>query len=426
MAFVLPPPKNKKQAGQQGAYRSYINSHPSMRGYAQAIYKAAINSGIDPVYYASVLWKESFSEAKRQGVPVETIVSPTGEGVGIAQINPRAHPNITAAQMRNPAFAINWGAAYLAQGLGKYGNYDAAYRKHYNPGYRGPVFNDVPKGYVATGTQKSPTEAAQRSVDVATAKQDLTDPYVTIRNGKLAKADAKHAIKVFGQSLRRSQFLATWQNLNDLYLTYTGRPVTNRAVVDILVSGKSRYKIIDILARGPNFVGSPVWKQNAPGYQSVWSDIYGPNVKPDNEAIRYAIVNNLGGEGFAQVLRDRPDYVSSNKFKSDTATMSGVYSKIFGIPDQNGVNIIKQATIGGWSQDQFADWLRHTPEYGHSEEYQGKALYFAQTLGLVTGDIPTLAPGPAPTGNGAPSLPQDPRLPGAIAPNPNSVLAVSK
>lgn len=51
----FPPPKNKKQAGQQNAFRSYINSHGALRPYAQEIYKAAMNYGLDPVYYASLI-----------------------------------------------------------------------------------------------------------------------------------------------------------------------------------------------------------------------------------------------------------------------------------------------------------------------------------------------------------------------------------
>jgi hypothetical protein len=96
---------------------------------------------------------------------------------------------------------------------------------------------------------------------------------VTIRNGKLVKATQRNALKIFGQPVRRSQVLSTWQNLNDLYLAYTGRPVTLRAVKDILASGKSRYQVIDILSKGPHFVGSPVWKQNAPGYEAVWKHL---------------------------------------------------------------------------------------------------------------------------------------------------------
>lgn len=65
--------------------------------------------------------------AKRHGVPFPVLqglllvenpsgargaVSSTGD-VGPAQINLRYHPGVSRAQAENPAYAINWAAAYL-------------------------------------------------------------------------------------------------------------------------------------------------------------------------------------------------------------------------------------------------------------------------------------------------------------------------
>jgi hypothetical protein len=404
----FPPPKNKKQAGQQNAFRSYINAHPALRPWAQQLYKSATNYGLDPVYFASLVNFESGGKANAK----------SGAGAyGLAQIHvptwlgktdPRTGQKITQADINNPTWNLGFGAYLFSQALHKYGSYQAAYRQGYNPGYTGSgPFGDLPKGYVPTGTAQSPQDAAARSVETSNARQDLTDPFVTIRNGKLVKATQRNALKIFGQPVRRSQVLSTWQNLNDLYLAYTGRPVTLRAVKDILASGKSRYQVIDILSKGPHFVGSPVWKQNAPGYEAVWKSIYGQDSNPDANAIKYAIVNNLGGEGFASTLRSRPDYENSQEFKGNEATLSSVYTKVYGVPDVNGNATIRQATKQGQSPDEFASWLRAQPEYQYSSEFKSRTLGVAQALGFVTGQMPTLGAGLTST-----ALPIDPTTPG--------------
>lgn len=275
---------------------------------------------------------------------------------------------------------------------------------------------------------KTPQQQALRSVAVAAARQALTDPYVTVRNGKLVPVkNPKQAVRYFGQPLTRSQFLSQWRSINDLYLTFTGKEAGPGAVAQILRQGLSTYQLKTQLSKRKDFVGSPLWKQMAPGYQSVWSSIYGPDAKPDDAAIRYAIINNLGAGGFAERLRQRADYTSSNEFAQKTSSLSAVYTKIFGVPDANGENVIKQAALTGWDENQFALYLRHQPQYSQSQEYQARALGLAQDLGLVFGNVPTMAPGQAPANpnEGGPGLPNDPRAPQASQPNPTSGLVVN-
>ena len=241
------------------------------------------------------------------------------------------------------------------------------------------------------------------------------------KHGKLVTAkDPRNAVKVFGQPLTRSQFLREQSQVNDLYLSFTGKKATAQQVAHILTSGMSSYQIKVQLSKTKGFIGSPVWRQNAPGYQSVWDQMYGPEGRPDDKEIRYAIVNNLGGEGFAQRLRQRPDYVKSNEFKQNEATLSTVYTRIYGVPGADGENVVKTATINGWNQDQFASYLRAQPQYTNSEEFQSKALNFATALGMVAGGLPTMTPGSGGTNtniNTAGQLKPDPRvMPGAIAP----------
>ena len=229
-----------------------------------------------------------------------------------------------------------------------------------------------------------------------------------------------NAVKVFGQPLTRSQFLSQQSQINDIYLSFTGKKATPKQVAHILTTGMSTYQVKVQLSKTKSFVGSPVWRQNAPGYQSVWDTMYGPESKQDNAEIRYAIVNNLGGEGFAQRLRQRPDYVTSNEFKGTEATLSSVYTKIFGLPGASGEAVVKTAALNGWNQDQFASYLRAQPQYTNSEEFQSKALNFASQLGMVFGNLPTMTAGSGGANtniNTAGTLKPDPRvMPGAIAP----------
>lgn len=411
---TLPPPKNKKQQSQQAVFTSYINGHPTMRQYASLIYRAAIDAGIDPVYYASLLWHESFSEAKRLGVPVESIMSPTGAGVGIAQINPGAHPEITRAQMLNPSFAITWGAKYLKQGLVKFGSYAAAYNKFYNRGYKGNIFNDIPKGYVPTGLQRSAEEAAQRAVDTSAAKQALTNPWVVITK----KGGVKYVFSEQppagvlrfggkgGTPIDRDSFLQLWRNrLDPIFISYTGKRATPKDAANVIRNGTSDYQLQLNLANRPTFYTSPIYKSLSPGYQGVLRGIYGADaVDKDTEKlwIRNAIIHNLGGDGFGEFLRQQPQYLNSAEFKGASSSLNNVYQAIYGTPDVQGGTLIKEAARQGWNPDMFASYLRSRPEYTSSSEYETKALSILSALGIFTGQVPVLRTGQAPANTAKP------------------------
>ncbi len=436
MGFTPPPPKNKKQAGTNAAFVAYIKAHPYLRDIAPFIYQSAKDHGLDPVYYAALISFESARGTFRQ----HPNANPTGHGW--AQINPQAHKidprtgqKITMAQLNNPKWNIEFGAYLFSIALKQNGSYEAAYRGKpgsksggYNHGWKGvSPFATVPKDYISTAGASSPEDKARLSVEQSAATKQLTDPYVTIRNGKLVNvSDPKKALHVFGAPITRSQFMQSQSQLNDLFLSYTGKNITSAYVAKILQKGYSRYQLINAWTKRPDFQNSPVWKQQAPGYQSVWSQIYGPDSKPDQEALRYAIVNNLGGEGFASTLRSRPDYVKSNEFKGAESSLSAVYTKIYGVPDVKAENLVKQATLHGWNPDQFAAYLRSQPQYTGSEEYQSRAIYFATQLGLLTGAQPTMVPGklaPNTNLNTQGTLATDPRAPkGAVSPTNDLVI----
>src|SRR3954467_272917 len=117
-----PPPQTTKRKGVQAAYDAYISAHPELRDYSDGIKKWATRYGLDPTYYAALVFSES------KGDP--TAVSPTGAGVGLGQINPihvgeavpwRPNQPMTRADLTNPDFNLHWSAYYFAQGKAKYG-----------------------------------------------------------------------------------------------------------------------------------------------------------------------------------------------------------------------------------------------------------------------------------------------------------------
>lgn len=360
--FTLPPPRNKKQAGRQNAFRSFINAHKSLKPYAQQIWNSASQFGLDPVYFAALVQFES------GGNP--TIVSKAG-AVGLGQVVPGKKPPwmsraVTAQDLRNPGLNLKVAAWYFSQGLGKYGSYDATYNHWYNPGYgpgysayQGSPFASVPKGYVPIGGQ-SPEDKAVTSVTEAQAKASL---------GPVQRQQAR-------------------QFLDPIYLAYTGRTAKNGEISKWLQNPVSAYQLQIFLSdphNNPRFYKSPVWTTNAPSYESAYKDIFGPDAEVDRNAIRYGIVHNLGSTGFQQYLRDRPGYETSQEFRGKFAQYQSVYQNIYGAPDATGKTAIKQAVRSGWNQDQWEQYLRAQPEYTSSGEYKLKAQALADRMGLIQG-----------------------------------------
>lgn len=401
-------PAPKKTAGQKGAFDAYIlgKHDPVFKNYSQGIYRAALDYGIDPVYFASLLWSEGFSEAHRRGVDVATITSSAG-AIGPGQIMPlhigAAIPwapgrTLTAADLKDPATNIRYAAYYFGSKLSAAGgNYDQAYRgtAGYNQG--GPqIFKDVPRTYVPTTTAKSPTDTAVTSVETAGAKRTLTDPWVVVQNGKLKFVQSvnppKGAVQTYGVPITRSQFLQDYQSLADDYLAYTGKRPSYAAAAAVIQSGMSQYQVRQQLGNTKAFIGSPVWKQNAPGYEEYYKEIYGPNAKVDTNAIRYAITNNLQG-GFKQYLRDQPTYSKSLEFNQKQASLTNVFSRIYGAPTEADHPTITQAIRNGYDENQFAQYLRNQPQWKGSAEAQQLWHGLADRMGFLPGDKQTVISG---------------------------------
>ncbi len=445
MAKIPPPPAPPPAKKKGNPYDNYIAAHPGLKPWAQQIRNDAVAEGIDPLYFAALINLESGGHPGAVSSAGAIGLAQIEPGTGVGAYAPWLGRRLTRADLDNPAINLRFGAYYFAQALKAHGgNYAAAYNgadgikgATYNPGYKGNPFAGLP----APSGGYSPIQKAQNAQEQAAAKQTLTDPWVVIRNGKVRYVNSptapKGAVTSGGLPLTRSQFLDGWHQLNDVYEAYTGKTATAQQAAQALQRGTSVYHLQLTLSQTPAFRGSPVWKSRAPDYVAAWKSVYGNNSKPDVALIGKAIVQNLSGDGFHELLRERPDYVQSNEFKQGVTSMQSVYESIYGATDDNSTNAIKQATLAGWTPDQFAAYLRKLPEYSTSNEYHQKALTFLDALGLITGQVSTLQPGTVPAAQTqqpnplgppdpwdhasspyapAPGLPYDPRAPRAAAP----------
>jgi|SRR5579859_717819 len=265
------------------------------------------------------------------------------------------------------------------------------------------------------------------------AKEAIYNQWATIdKNGKLVGSTAalppSNTIHQNLIPLTMSQFNNRWQQLNSMYIAYTGRAATAKQVATVLNSGIDlKYTLPKQLMLQPGFRKSPVWQATVGAYQEAWFRTYGRNERPDWQAIQKAMANRQSPTDFLYSLKYRTDYVRSETYLSNSAQLAKEYDAIYGRSqgDPNAQNLIHQAVLAGWDPDQFAAYLRSQPGYTSSGEYQSKLISFLSGLGLVTGAEPTLQPGQAPPIGGKPLAgpPGDPRIPRANSPTATGPLA---
>lgn len=434
----IPPPAPK--AGSTGAaFNSFINAHPTMRPYADTIWKFARAYGVDPVVAAGLYWRESFAAAGKGQDPA-TITSPAG-AVGIGQIMPlhvggkAPWGTLTQSDLTNPARNIQWSMWFFAQKVDQFGDYNAAYNQGYNPGYKGADLTSLlPKGYVprsGLAPQQKGQVAAETAAATAAAKAQIYDRWVVRNpNGTLGFAKIKDATRppknvvvAGGQPLTLSAFQQAKTTYDNYYYTYLGRPATNREVAALLEHPTSEYQLTLSLSKKPGFEHSPIWKSHANGIVGVAQSLYGNNWKPtskaDKELIRRAIVENWDQATLEENLRNRPAYLQGPVFKDGVAKFSNAFQSIYGAPGADAQQLVREAVASGWTGDEWAMWLRAQPAYTTSPEYQANALNIATQLGLVTGRVPALKPG-APPENVQPKpgtgIPESARIPGTAGP----------
>src|SRR4051812_30510793 len=136
------PPKLPPAQKKGNPYTQYIQSHSALKPYADRIKYWAGQYGLDPTYFAALIWFES------KGNPqAKAFVKGKQTGAGLGQINPSAHlgeyvpwlgRKLKPADLYNPEINLHWSAEYFRTQKDKYGGYDAAYRQGYNHGWTGP------------------------------------------------------------------------------------------------------------------------------------------------------------------------------------------------------------------------------------------------------------------------------------------------
>lgn len=397
---VLPPPKvtapvkkGSHPTGERAMFNKFMQAHPSMRKYSTVIWNAVHDyGGITPTQLAAVLYVQS----------------------GGAGLNRQA--------VRGAAFQLGQYAAATGSN-----DIDAIWRAVYSPSGSFPrnyISRNLPKGYpAAVVAGETPKEQVQQSVyksqlRAALLGKNVNDPFVIGINNKgfVTSFNAKKSIMYDGQALRLSDVQGVRNSIESLYVSYTGGRPSNRQVFQYIQKGWSPYTLTVALSKGKNFTKSPIWKSQAPAYRDAAKELLAPGETMPTNLVRSAIINNWSQQTFQSVLRAQPNYIKSNEFKGNTATMLNVHQSIMGVPNKGSLNSIKQATLAGWQPDQYAAWLRSQPQYVQSPEYQTKALSFLSALGLITGEQAVLEKGhvnpkqnPNPAGFGP--LPKDKRLP---------------
>jgi hypothetical protein len=413
------PPTSTKNLSTGAAFNAFINAHPTMRGYADQIYKYAKVYGVDPVVMAALYWRESFAAAKASGQDPATIVSSKG-AVGIGQIMP-LHVGektpwghiVSQSDLTNPKFNIQWSTWYFSTWVAKYGNYDEAYAGQvgtqsggYNHGYSGPALTSLlPNKYVPR-SGLSPTDkgavAAETAAATAAAKTQTFDKWAVLDpKGKVQFVNItdttqppKNVLKYAGTPLTQSTFTQTWgQNYADTFEAYTGRRASGKELAAILEQAPSTWTLANQLAQQGGFSKSPVYKSHAPGLVAIGKSILGNDWKPSGGIIRNAIAQSWDQATFEAALRKDPAYLKGPEFKTNLAQNQSVAEGIYGRPDGSAAKLIKDVTIAGWSPTEFATWLRKQPAYQQTAEYQSKVLAFVgpNGLGLITGAVPTLS-----------------------------------
>jgi len=413
------------------AYNAFINAHPIMRPYADLIWKYADAAGVDKVVAATLLWHEGFAEASRQGVDPATITSPTGEGVGPAQINPKVWigqktpwgATITQKNIIDPDFNIRFGLLYFAS---KPGTIDQKYAS-YSGGANYVLSSGLPKGYVPrsglTPTQKGQNTAVQDAANQG-AKSVLFDRWAVLgADGRVkfvkitdSTSPPKNVLMYGPTPLTQTQFLTTWkQNYQDTFFSYTGRQASGKEISSILNNAPSLYTLANTLATTKSFATSPTYKAHAPGIIAIAKQNFGEGWTVDKGLVSQAISQNWDQATLEANLKQRPEYFKGPVFKDTLSKMDNVYQGIYGTStDPQTQTVIDHVAKQGWTTDQFASWLRTQPEYKGSQEFKSKAFSFAQQLGLMTGKQVSLTADQAMLGG----APQDPGAPAVTPPPP--------
>lgn len=224
----------------------------------------------------------------------------------------------------------------------------------------------------------------------------------------------KNALRYGGQPLTQNELSSMWTaRYATVWEQYTGKVPTAADIVSTLKSGLSPYGLQTKLSQTKTFTSSPVYKSSAPGVQAVAQQVLG-GAAPDS-FVRQAIALGWDQSTVAAQLRKLPQYLQGPEFQTNQAQMNTVYKQIYGAPDANAQQAIRETAAAGWTTDQFASYLRSQPQYKTSVEYQAKATSFLDAMGLLLGSRAVLTPTTT-TPAGGTAVPNVGVVPGKAAP----------
>lgn len=205
---------------------------------------------------------------------------------------------------------------------------------------------------------------------------------------RAANAAAYQQAKAQNPYFQGQAYLEKKQELSTIWEAYTGRPINDAQARRVIGLGWSNYHLQVYLSGQKSFVGSPVWKTNAPSAIQAYKQMFGQTAKPKQSLVAYAIIHNLGAASFQDYLRNQTGlYVKSVEFKNTAATLQNVYAQIIGNPNQDQAQAdIKKAALAGWTQDQFAKYLRNSPLWSTSDEAHQTITTLASAFG---GTVPS-------------------------------------
>jgi hypothetical protein len=446
--YTPPPKKGQGPPSSEARAAELFKKFPAWKKYWGSIKNAAYRYKVDPLELLSTfIFENGKADPKAKSSVGAAGLAQIYDNEVRRDLNPAQYDTfiqewangdarITQQMKENPAFAIAYMAWRMGGTRGKYGSLDEWYRSPgYNPGFKGDSRGPGPSIYVGKyqpTVPQTPTQTAATSVDVAGAKDQLTAVWaVKGKDGavKFVKAPEppKNTITWHGQPVDQSGFLKAKQYYNDIYQGYVGKNAPDEAIAHILNTGLSDTGLMIRLSKSPSFKKGTIYQGRAAGLILRARQVFGDQWKPDDDLIRKAIVQSWDEATYVANLRARPEYLKGPEFKKDEAGLLNVYQSIMGRPDDGARVGIKEAVLGGWSADQYAAYLRGSDAYKYSPEYQTKALQFAESMGLFTGQLPTLKPGAAPK-NPNPVLsappPDSKRIAGAPSLTPNDNLVV--
>src|SRR4051812_34660322 len=96
-----------------------------------------------------------------------------------------------------------------------------------------------------------------------TGKKKQTPKQRAAAAAKYQKAKAQNPY------FRGQAYIEKKQELSTIWEAYTGRQINDHQARRVIGLGWSNYHLQVLLSKQKSFVGSPVWKTNAPGYVGI-------------------------------------------------------------------------------------------------------------------------------------------------------------